>query len=109
MTGGAGEDVASWPMCEVIEATARMGDRIRSLGYREVTMLGGAPFALKRDGFRGHEFHWSDITLHCYYAPLYAVQTKAGLENAGVISGNIRAGYIHLYWGDAGGDDPLTE
>ncbi|MCL2887672.1 MAG: cobyrinate a,c-diamide synthase [Betaproteobacteria bacterium] len=100
-TGGAAGAFISWPMCGVIEATARMGDRIRSLGYREVTLLGGAPFALKRDRFRGHEFHWSDITLHRDYAPLYAVWTRAGLENAGVVSGNIRAGYIHLYWGNA--------
>ena len=103
----AGRDCISWPMCGVIEATARMGDRVRSLGYREAAMLGGAPFGLERGEFRGHEFHWSDITLHRDYAPLYAVRTNAGLENAGVACGNIRAGYIHLYWGDAGdGDSP---
>ena len=105
----AGEKCISWPMCGVIAATARMGTRIRSLGYREVAMLGGAPFGLERGGFRGHEFHWSDITLHRGYAPLYATRTIAGLENAGVACGNIRAGYIHLYWGNAGGEEALAE
>ena len=42
----------SWPMCGVIDATARMGGRIQSLGYREVTMLGDAPFGLGGDVFR---------------------------------------------------------
>lgn len=104
---GIGGAFISWPMCGAIEATARMGDRIRSLGYREVAMLDGTPFGLINGKFRGHEFHWSDITLHRDYAPLYAIQTTAGFEKAGVVCGNIRAGYIHLYWGNVG-DDPLA-
>ncbi|MFQ8738427.1 MAG: hypothetical protein ACLSAH_22465 [Bilophila wadsworthia] len=39
---GTGGRAKSWPMCGVIDATARMGGRIQSLGYREVTMLGDA-------------------------------------------------------------------
>ena len=100
--GGTGTDGVRWPMCGVIDATARMGGRVRSLGYREVTILGGAPFGLERDRFRGHEFHWSDIEWHRDYPPLYAVRTAAGVENAGVAFGNVRAGYVHLYWGDGG-------
>ncbi len=99
--GGTRGNFVSWPMCGVIDATARMGGRIRSLGYRETTMLGGTPFGLERNNFRGHEFHWSDIELHRDYPPLYSVLTATGLENAGVVSGNVRAGYVHLYWGDA--------
>ena len=99
--GGAGSRLVRRPMCGVIDATARMGGRIRSLGYREVTTLGGAPFGLDDNRFRGHEFHWSDIDLHRDYPPLYRVRTAAGTENAGVAFGNVRAGYVHLYWGDA--------
>lgn len=105
---GTQGDFISWPMCGVIDASARMGGRIRSLGYREVTMLGGAPFGMECDGFRGHEFHWSDIRLHRDYAALYAIHTDSGFENAGVVSGNVRAGYVHLYWGNVG-DESFVE
>lgn len=100
--GGTRGEFARWPMCGVIDASARMGGRIRSLGYREVTMLGGAPFGIQGDRFRGHEFHWSDIRLHRDYAPLYAVRSDSGPEKAGVVYKNVRAGYVHLYWGHAG-------
>ena len=89
-------------MCGVIDATARMGGRIQSLGYREVTMLGDAPFGLGGDVFRGHEFHWSDIELHRSYAPLYAVRTASGHADSGIAAGNVRASYVHLYWGNTG-------
>lgn len=65
-------------------------------------MLGGTPFGLGSDAFRGHEFHWSDIELHRGYAPLYAVRTAAGHADSGIAAGNVRAGYIHLYWGNIG-------
>ena len=71
--GGTRDDRRIWPMCGVIDATARMGGRIRSLGYREASMLSGAPFGLRHETFRGHEFHWSDIELHRDYPPLYEV------------------------------------
>ncbi len=102
---GTGGKTKSWPMCGVIDATARMGGRIQSLGYREATMLGGAPFGLGNDVFRGHEFHWSDIELHRDYAPLYTVHTASGRADSGIVSGNVRAGYTHLYWGNIGETD----
>lgn len=94
------EDGKKYNMCNVINASATMGQGIRSLGYREVTMLDtDAPFALQNSIFRGHEFHWSHIELHQKYPPLYEVKTRKGLENQGVHVNNVRAGYIHLYWG----------
>lgn len=44
--GTAREETQVWPMCGVIDATARMGGRLRSLGYREVTFLSDAPFGM---------------------------------------------------------------
>lgn len=96
---GAGEARRSWPMCGVLDATARMSGRIRSLGYREVTLLSGSPFGMATTVFRGHEFHWSSIVLHRDYPPLYEVIGSGGTEHGGVAFGNIRAGYVHLYWG----------
>jgi len=117
--GDAQPPYTAYPMCSVINATARMGTRIRSLGYRAVDLLTAAPFDLPKTGFsgthfRGHEFHWSDITLHQSYPPLYTVQTRNGVEQngleqngleqngveqAGIVYKNVQAGYIHLYWG----------
>lgn len=92
------------PMCGVLDATARMGGRLRSLGYREVSLLAGAPFGLPDHTLRGHEFHWSDIELHRPYAPLYTVRDSRGGERpAGVAHGAVRAGYVHLFWGLAQG------
>ena len=65
-------------------------------------MLGDAPFGLGGDVFRGHEFHWSDIELHRGYAPLYAVRTASGHADSGIAAGNVRASYVHLYWGNTG-------
>ncbi len=89
------------PMCGVIDAVAHMGDRMQSLGYREVKLCADAPFGLKGNIFRGHEFHWSYIELQRAYPPLYTVQSVSHQTEAGIISGNIRAGYVHLYWGSA--------
>ena len=95
--GGTRDDRRIWPMCGVIDATARMGGRIRSLGYREASMLSGAPFGLRHETFRGHEFHWSDIELHRDYPPLYEVRSRKSRSP----SAQRRAGLvIHLYWGN---------
>ena len=88
-----------WPMCGVLEATARMGQGLRSLGYRDVRFTGGAPLGLPLETCRGHEFHWSHIELHRPYAPLYDVTDRTGTRPEGVHHGNVRAGYVHLYWG----------
>lgn len=103
ITGDAGNEERRWPMCGVLDATARMGGRLRSLGYREVSLLTDAPFGLPVHTLRGHEFHWSDIELHRPYAPLYTVRDSRGERTAGVAHGAVRAGYVHLFWGLAQG------
>ncbi|WP_296305173.1 cobyrinate a,c-diamide synthase [uncultured Desulfovibrio sp.] len=99
ITTDAGNEERRWPMCGVLDATARMGGRLRSLGYREVSLLTDAPFGLPGHTLRGHEFHWSDIELHHPYAPLYTVRDSRGERTAGVAHGAVRAGYVHLFWG----------
>lgn len=87
-------------MCGVIDGTARMGEKLRSLGYREAVMETEAPFGQSFTRIRGHEFHWSQIKLNRPYPPLYTVRGKDGsLSREGVADGNVKAGYIHLYWG----------
>lgn len=92
-------DGTEWPMSGILDATARMGSALRSLGYREVSIPGTSPLGLERTTLRGHEFHWSSIEHHRDYQPLYTWTGRDGSAcRDGVSHGNIRAGYIHLYW-----------
>ncbi len=98
---GDKKKTTSYPMCNVLDATAVMGSRLRSLGYREASLLNPAPFGLPYQTLRGHEFHWSDIVLHKDYAPLYrAKSASSGPKECGVADGNVRAGYLHLYFAE---------
>lgn len=97
--------VTSWPMCGVIEATARMNTALSpSPEYYDVTILGDAPFGLESKEFRGYGFQGFDIEFHHPYAPLYAVSTPAGIGNGGVLTDNVRAGCLHLYLGSPDGN-----
>lgn len=93
-------DQTEYPMCGVINGTSRMGSRLRSLGYREVTFEETTlPWDISSPTLRGHEFHWSEMELHETYPPLYSYTDKEGItQHAGVSHGNVKAGYIHLYW-----------
>lgn len=98
-------------MSGVLPATACMGARLKSVGYREMNTR--LPFGLSAGPVhvRGHEFHWSEIlwpdTLPEGVNPLYAGGTPA----QGVCAGAVRAGYVHLYWAelpDATNSPPLS-
>ncbi len=93
------DTMQAWDMCNVLKATATMGTRLQALGYRQVKLLSKAPLGLGMEVLRGHEFHWSHIEHHAEYKPLYAVEVRDTVQNQGVIYKNVKAGYVHLYWG----------
>lgn len=100
-------DGTSRNMCGVIDGTAWMGEKLRSLGYREAVMETEALFGQRFTRIRGHEFHWSSIKLNRPYPPLYTVRGKDGsMSTEGVADGSVKAGYIHLYWGIENRDQP---
>ncbi len=84
-----------YPLCNVIEATASMGTRLKSLGYRQGIFI-EKPFFWKSDKneFRGHEFHWSDIELSKNYAPFLEIDKKT----FGIRYKNVFASYLHFYF-----------
>ena len=90
----------SHAMCGVINACARMGTSLASLGYREACLLHGLPLGLKGDiepVVRGHEFHWSDMVLQEDACPLY-VDDRG--KKCGIVLGkyhNVQASYLHFY------------
>jgi cobyrinic acid a,c-diamide synthase len=63
----------AWPMAAVLPDDATVQGKHLHLSYREWL------------GFRGHEFHYSSIVGNP--TPYYIYQ-------------NLRASYVHLYWGD---------
>lgn len=97
------EDGEVYPMCNVLNITANMGKRLRSLGYREVTPYAELPWKTKNKTLRGHEFHYSDMNFHTTYPPLFQVKDKKGeLQDVGVQTGKICASYVHLHFSTFG-------
>ncbi len=93
------EKNVSYPLCGVINAKAVMGNRLKSLGYREMTLCENTIFSQNNFDtkiFRGHEFHWSDIELLQEYKPFVMLEYKP----YGIAYKNVRASYLHFYWGN---------
>ncbi len=89
--GGRHEMAGTFPVI------ARMGHRLRRLGYRRAelradTLLGPAGSVL-----HGHEFHWSEID-QMPETVQRAVLLDDGQEEGYLISKTL-AGYVHLHWG----------
>ncbi len=88
-----------FPMCGVLPAVTFMGDRMRALGYREVTTLHDMPFCKAGTVMRGHEFHWSYFTPDYVLPPLYrARNSKGAVSDSGVVLGSVTASYVHLHF-----------
>ena len=84
-----GMDGNTYPMANVLHQTATLQGMKLHLGYREWKGItsDGTPYL-----FHGHEFHYSHIVeeephTHPTHPPIYIYK-------------NLRASYIHIYWGD---------
>ena len=84
-----GMDGKTYPMANVLHQTATLQGMKLHLGYREWkgTTSDGTPYL-----FHGHEFHYSHIVeeeahTNPSHQPIYIYK-------------NLRASYIHIYWGD---------
>ena len=91
-----GMDGKTYPMVNILHQTATLQNMKLHLGYREWkgTTSDGTPYL-----FHGHEFHYSHIVEeeslarrsqsqpHPSHTPIYIYK-------------NLRASYIHIYWGD---------
>ena len=79
----------------------RMLTRLKALGYREITLK--ADTLLGRAGvrIRGHEFHYSEMTMSPDVSAMYAVSSRDGALQAdeGFQTGNTLGSYIHLHFG----------
>ncbi len=82
------------PMCGVLDAAARMTNRL-TLGYREARALSGSPLAAAGTAVRGHEFHYSAVEPGTGENPAWEL---SGRGREGFVSGRVNASYLHTHW-----------
>ena len=86
------------PMCGVLDAAARMTDRL-TLGYREARALVGSPLAEAGATARGHEFHYSAVDPRAGAMPSASPAWElAGRGEEGFVAGGVHASYLHTHW-----------
>ncbi|GAA2509179.1 cobyrinate a,c-diamide synthase [Streptomyces gobitricini] len=84
------------PMCGVLDAEARMSQRL-TLGYRDAVAVGDSPLAAAGTRMRGHEFHRTVIEPGAGVAPAWGLrQPVRRLE--GFVQGGVHASYVHTHW-----------
>jgi cobyrinic acid a,c-diamide synthase len=82
------------PMCGVIDARARMTDRL-TLGYREARALTDSPLTEAGANVRGHEFHYSAVEPGAGERPAWEL---VGRGPGGFVAGSVHASYLHTHW-----------
>lgn len=90
------------PMAGCFPFAARMFSKLKSLGYREVTLSKESLLGPSGQTIRGHEFHYSDlISPTGTIETVYNVATRLGMEKSreGYYAGRCLGSYIHLHFG----------
>lgn len=93
-----------FPMVGCFPFKARMFDRLRSLGYREITLLKPAVIGDTDLRVRGHEFHYSGIDNgfeENNVDTVFAARARAGIQKPtmGYQVQRTLGSYIHLHFG----------
>ncbi|MFJ5551518.1 cobyrinate a,c-diamide synthase [Streptomyces sp. NPDC093225] len=89
------------PMCGVLEADARMSERL-TLGYREAVALADNALAAAGTRLRGHEFHRTVIEPGAGASgtdtgPAWGF-THPERRLEGFVRGGVHASYLHTHW-----------
>jgi cobyrinic acid a,c-diamide synthase len=82
-------------MAGLVPLTTSFATRRLSLGYRQMRQSGALPFPAE---LRGHEFHYSTLTVQGAGEPLFEVRDAAGqqLPPAGLRVGRVMGSYLHV-------------
>ncbi|MFJ6661494.1 cobyrinate a,c-diamide synthase [Streptomyces sp. NPDC091377] len=88
-------------MCGVLDASARMGERL-TLGYRDAVAVSDSVLAAAGTRMRGHEFHRTVVEPGAGQAPAWGVRTPAPRVE-GFVQRGVHASYLHTHWASAPG------
>ncbi|MCW7944724.1 cobyrinic acid ac-diamide synthase [Streptomyces hygroscopicus] len=84
------------PMCGVLDASARMNERL-TLGYRDAVAVSDGVLAAAGTRMRGHEFHRTVVEPGAGAAPAWGVRAPdRRLE--GFVQQGVHASYLHTHW-----------
>lgn len=84
------------PMCGVLDADARMSERL-TLGYREAVAVSDSALARAGTRLRGHEFHRTVIEPGAGAAPAWGF-THPERRVEGFVQRGVHASYLHTHW-----------
>ncbi|MFD9162353.1 cobyrinate a,c-diamide synthase [Streptomyces sp. NPDC059558] len=91
-----GRSLDGKPMCGVLDADARMSDRL-TLGYREAVAVSDSALARAGTRLRGHEFHRTVIEPGAGAAPAWGF-THPERRVEGFVQQGVHASYLHTHW-----------
>jgi cobyrinic acid a,c-diamide synthase len=89
-----------FPMCNILEGTGKMTNRLQSFGYKEISLDKTCILGNKDTKIKGHEFHWSTIDFE-QSNDSFLLSRRIREEvwhNTGQIYKNVFASYIHLHF-----------
>ncbi|MFC4501811.1 MULTISPECIES: cobyrinate a,c-diamide synthase [Streptomyces] len=84
------------PMCGVLDATARMSERL-TLGYRDAVAVSDSVLAPAGTRMRGHEFHRTVVEPGAGAAPAWGVRGP-DRRIEGFVQQGVHASYLHTHW-----------
>ncbi|MFD3619122.1 cobyrinate a,c-diamide synthase [Streptomyces sp. NPDC058676] len=84
------------PMCGVLDAGARMGERL-TLGYRDAVAVSDSVLAVSGTRMRGHEFHRTVVEPGAGVHPAWGVRTPERRVE-GFVERGVHASYLHTHW-----------
>lgn len=86
----------------VLPIDVAMLPSLRALGYSEVSLLADGLWGPAGAVCRGHEFHYSEITvddaLTHGWRRAYALRHRSHVVEEGFAQGQVLASYVHLHW-----------
>ncbi|PWI08640.1 cobyrinic acid a,c-diamide synthase [Streptomyces sp. NWU339] len=84
------------PMCGVLGASARMGERL-TLGYRDAVAVTDSALAAAGTRMRGHEFHRTLVEPGAGAAPAWGMRAPERRVE-GFVQRGVHASFLHTHW-----------
>ncbi|KPC74214.1 cobyrinic acid ac-diamide synthase [Streptomyces sp. NRRL WC-3753] len=84
------------PMCGVLDASARMSERL-TLGYRDAVAVSDSALAGAGTRMRGHEFHRTVVEPGAGAAPAWGMRAPERRVE-GFVERGVHASYLHTHW-----------